>query len=493
MPESAGGAGAIDNRLRIGDKEGTLREARAGVLPKFIQWERAMRYRMLALFVSLVLAAGCGPSEPVQEEMAPNQSSAPQGGGPLLEPEPKPDAEPESMPAQDQPALVEPRTQPAQEPAEPEPTPLEEPSQPTPQEQPQPDPKPALDEPQAAAPAEQPAEDKPEETKQPLELAIDAVQSGDFGTAKGHLSSVLKDDPTNRDALSLLTATQLYEAMQHEQFGEIEKANPLYLESSATLDKLQETHPELASSPQLASLVSRVRFEASRSHARGGKADEAIAMLQAAVDAGLDNVDVLNDQEDFDGVRERAEFKAIVDNLQQKLVERAEAEAKELLATHEPFEFDFSLQNLDGETVSLADYKGKVLVVDIWGTWCPPCRKEIPHLVELHKTYRDEGFEIVGINDERNLGISAEEAPPVIREFAKEHGITYTCVIATDEVIEQVPDFQGFPTTLFIDRAGKVRAKAVGYRPYANLEAIVKQLLSEETGEAAQGPAGAGE
>ena len=115
------------------------------------------------------------------------------------------------------------------------------------------------------------------------------------------------------------------------------------------------------------------------------------------------------------------------------------------------------------------------MIVDIWGTWCPPCREEIPHFIKLKDAYADD-LAIVGINYEDGEG---DEVVERIRQFATERGMNYPCVIGDQATQDQVPNLQGFPTTLFLDREGKVRLKVVGYHPYEKLEAYINVLLSE--------------
>ncbi len=140
------------------------------------------------------------------------------------------------------------------------------------------------------------------------------------------------------------------------------------------------------------------------------------------------------------------------------------------------FPFDFELPNLDGETVTKADYEGKVLIVDIWGIWCPPCRMEIPHFVELHEKYKDQGFDIVGINYE---GVPDEQAIPKIRDFIKKYDMPYMCVLGDRATQMQVPNFRGYPTTLFLDRQGNVRKVFVGYREMEVLDETIAELIGE--------------
>lgn len=153
--------------------------------------------------------------------------------------------------------------------------------------------------------------------------------------------------------------------------------------------------------------------------------------------------------------------------------------AKADVAAHtNAYDFDFSLPSTEGNTVSKADFVGRVLIVDIWATWCPPCRAEVPHFVELQEKYEDQGLSIVGINYEGEE-LSDEEAIAAIAEFTAEVPVNYPLLLGDEATQEQVPEFSGYPTTLFIDRSGKVRMTVLGARPKEELEAIVKILLKE--------------
>jgi peroxiredoxin len=122
---------------------------------------------------------------------------------------------------------------------------------------------------------------------------------------------------------------------------------------------------------------------------------------------------------------------------------------------------DFTVTTLDGRSVSLADFKGKRVVVDFWATWCPPCVKEIPHFVQLAgETSRDELV---------LLGISSEDTAK-LEKFVADKGVNYP--IASAE-IDAPPynEIRGIPTTFFIDRNGIIQDVFVGYRDMATLKA----------------------
>jgi len=111
---------------------------------------------------------------------------------------------------------------------------------------------------------------------------------------------------------------------------------------------------------------------------------------------------------------------------------------------------DFSIQDLQGNTVRLADYKGKVLVVNFWATWCPPCRKEIPDFVAAYKELKSEGLEI--------LGLSVDEmTAPALIEWTKKMGVNYPIALATPGIIAAYEPGDFIPATIIIDRKGMIR------------------------------------
>jgi len=133
---------------------------------------------------------------------------------------------------------------------------------------------------------------------------------------------------------------------------------------------------------------------------------------------------------------------------------------------------NFSLPDLAGNTVNLSDYFGKVVLLNFWATWCPPCRREIPLLVELQSDYSPQGFCIIGISlDTTGRG--------GVREFAQDYGINYPVVMADDQVIEDYGGMTYIPTTFLIDRKQRVRMKVVGAADKQVFEEAVKQLLNE--------------
>jgi peroxiredoxin len=130
----------------------------------------------------------------------------------------------------------------------------------------------------------------------------------------------------------------------------------------------------------------------------------------------------------------------------------------------------FSLDGIDGSSVSLEGYKGKVLIIDFWATWCPPCVKEIPHFVELYDSYKDQGLVIVGVSVDRG-------GPSVVESFVAKNNVTYPVAMANMDVVDAYEIYSGIPTTYIVDRNGMIVEKVIGYREKSFFEDHIKKLL----------------
>src|SRR5512143_444618 len=109
---------------------------------------------------------------------------------------------------------------------------------------------------------------------------------------------------------------------------------------------------------------------------------------------------------------------------------------------------DFSLKSFDGREITLSQLKGKVVLLDFWATWCGPCKESIPHLIQLYKDYRENGFELVGMNVEKG-------DPETVRRFVTSMDIPYPVVSAPQEVVNSYR-VTGIPATFLIDKEGKI-------------------------------------
>lgn len=147
-------------------------------------------------------------------------------------------------------------------------------------------------------------------------------------------------------------------------------------------------------------------------------------------------------------------------------------------------DFEFDVETIAGERVTHDSFADKVLLIDLWGTWCPPCRRAIPHLVKLYEKHRDRGFAILGLSYERTP--DPEAALARVKRYAEKHGITYPLALGTDEIRAQIPNFRGYPTLLFF-RRGKFDHMGVGFsdRDAAGIEKWIERALA---GDAAAPP-----
>lgn len=210
----------------------------------------------------------------------------------------------------------------------------------------------------------------------------------------------------------------------------------------------------------------------------GGDSKAAFDSLKDAVEKGFSDLELVKKDTDLESVRALDGFDEMLAEMEVVAAEWAMKKVKEELANGESFPFEFALTDIAGEEQSLEKHLGKVMIVDVWGTWCPPCRAEIPSFVKLQQEYGDKGFQMIGLNYER--GGSEEKNLELVENYVAQEGINYPCVMGTSEVKDQIPSFRGFPTTLFIDKTGKVRLKAVGLHEYSYLKSVVETLLAEE-------------
>jgi peroxiredoxin len=130
---------------------------------------------------------------------------------------------------------------------------------------------------------------------------------------------------------------------------------------------------------------------------------------------------------------------------------------------------DFTLQDLDGKTVKLSDNKGKVVLLEFWATWCPPCRAAVPGLEQLHKAYKDRGLMVLAVSMDQG---GWDE----VKSFVAENHITYTVLKGTEAVMEQYK-VRSIPMTLILDREGRIVSRYLGMGRDEELEKDVKTFL----------------
>lgn len=133
---------------------------------------------------------------------------------------------------------------------------------------------------------------------------------------------------------------------------------------------------------------------------------------------------------------------------------------------------DFSLKTPDGKIVKLSDYKNKIVILDFWATWCPPCRKGIPDLIAIQKEYKNDVV-VIGISLDRDNTI-ADVVP-----FIKNYGINYPVVYGNMDVVKAYGGIEAIPTSFILDQKGNIVDTHVGLVPKETYTSVIKTLLTK--------------
>jgi len=131
---------------------------------------------------------------------------------------------------------------------------------------------------------------------------------------------------------------------------------------------------------------------------------------------------------------------------------------------------DFTLKTADDHDVTLSKFKGKVVLVNFWATWCGPCVREIPDFLEVYNEYKAKGFEIIGVSLDRG-------GWKTVTPFVERMNMTYPVVMGDGELVKAYGDFNAIPTTFLVDKNGVVVDKHTGTMTKADLLAKIKNLL----------------
>lgn len=118
---------------------------------------------------------------------------------------------------------------------------------------------------------------------------------------------------------------------------------------------------------------------------------------------------------------------------------------------------DFTLKSNSGENLKLSEYRGDVVMINFWASWCGPCRQEMPLLDELYRNYQPLGFTILGVN--------VEEDPAKAKSLLKDIPVSFPVLFDTENTVSRLYDVVAMPSTVLVDRAGKVRYLHKGYKP----------------------------
>lgn len=133
---------------------------------------------------------------------------------------------------------------------------------------------------------------------------------------------------------------------------------------------------------------------------------------------------------------------------------------------------NFSLKDADGNAVSLSDYRGKVVLVNFWATWCGPCEAEIPWFIEFEKKYKDQGFAVLGVSMD-------DDGWKSVRPYVASHKINYRIMIGSEVVSQQFGEIESLPTSFVLDREGRIASNHVGLVDKVDYQNEIVKLLQD--------------
>jgi len=131
---------------------------------------------------------------------------------------------------------------------------------------------------------------------------------------------------------------------------------------------------------------------------------------------------------------------------------------------------NFSLKDADGNAVNLSDYRGKVVLVNFWATWCGPCEAEIPWFIEFEKKYKDQGFAVLGVSMD-------DDGWKSVRPYVASHKINYRVMIGSEVVSQQFGEIESLPTSFVLDREGRIASNHIGLVDKVDYQNEIVKLL----------------
>jgi cytochrome c biogenesis protein CcmG/thiol:disulfide interchange protein DsbE len=137
-----------------------------------------------------------------------------------------------------------------------------------------------------------------------------------------------------------------------------------------------------------------------------------------------------------------------------------------------PLASDFNLEDLKNNKVSLKDFKNKIIILDFWATWCPPCREEIPDFIALYNIFKIKGVEIIGI--------SLDRSRDKVYSFVKLNNVNYPILFGNSKVSTDYGGIRAIPTTFIINQKGEIVKKYVGFQKKTVFEKEINRLLEKK-------------
>ncbi|WP_255507901.1 peroxiredoxin [Lysinibacillus sp. BW-2-10] len=141
---------------------------------------------------------------------------------------------------------------------------------------------------------------------------------------------------------------------------------------------------------------------------------------------------------------------------------------------------EFTLSDMNGDPINLSDLRGKIVILNFWATWCPPCRAEMPHMQSFYEKNKDNGVEIIAVNL-----TALDEGKQAVEKFVNEYGLTFPVVLDENGSVGKLYEILTIPTSYIIDAEGRIFQKFVGSMDEQIMEDMIKsiQMYDEEQGE----------
>ncbi|MEM9941855.1 MAG: TlpA disulfide reductase family protein [Planctomycetota bacterium] len=212
-------------------------------------------------------------------------------------------------------------------------------------------------------------------------------------------------------------------------------------------------------------------------HAFRGEVDESLTALYSAIDAGFSDFKKLESGKYLKMVRPDQDQASFVLELKTRYQQAMDQWARTVVQQFQPFYFDFNLTGVNGDLIARSNFAGKILVVDLWATWCQPCQKSVPHYIQLQNRMSNQDVQVIGVSmDNPKDPLSARQT---VQKFLTAKKLNYPCAMGDLNFKNSIPGQQALPTTLFIDKNGMVRFIARGYHDFTKLESLTKILAQE--------------